>query len=61
MSNQHVYEAPQTEIIRMNVEQLLASLSTQHQPNVQDEYEDDNDDEDAPFTFSKKYNWYDNE
>lgn len=51
MERKKFYIAPEMEVIHLHGEQLLQALSTQHEPQVQDEYEDEEDEEEAPFGF----------
>lgn len=51
MERKKFYIAPEMEVIHLHDEQLLQALSTQHEPQVQDEYEDEEDEEEAPFGF----------
>ncbi|MCR5076923.1 MAG: hypothetical protein K6A82_02675 [Prevotella sp.] len=51
MERKKFYIAPEVEVICLHGEQLLQGLSTQHEPQVQDEYEDEVYEEEAPFGF----------
>lgn len=51
------YIAPEIQIISVAVEPMMA-LSTEHTPGVQDQWEDENSDEEAPFGFAKRNNWF---
>lgn len=51
MKKQKFYIQPQAETVRVQTEYLLQVLSTEHKPTVQDEEEDEEYDEDAPFGF----------
>lgn len=57
MIKKKLYVVPETQVIAMRTEQMMAALSSTHTSSVQDEYEDEDDDNDAPFTFAKKNNW----
>lgn len=57
MDKKILYLVPDTQVISVQGEPVMQKLSSEHTSQVQDEYEDEEDDEDAPFTFAKKNNW----
>lgn len=51
MNRRKYYVVPDTDVIVVRMEQLMQTLSTEHNPAVQDEVEDESEDDDAPFGF----------
>lgn len=51
MSKKEFYTSPSTDSIEISIENFLMALSTENEVAVQDEIEDEEDDEEAPFGF----------
>lgn len=57
MDKKILYLIPDTQVISVQGELVMQSLSSVHTSQVQDQSNDEGEDEDAPFTFAKKNNW----